>query len=63
MPDTLENEPATPSQGEIEAPPQKPPTEQKPENKCDIDVELSEQVVNSTWCGLLAAFTLLIEAR
>ncbi|GIY91929.1 protein MON2 homolog, partial [Caerostris extrusa] len=31
---------------------------------CDIDcpTELSEQIINSTWCGLLAAFTLLIEA-
>ncbi|GFU23215.1 protein MON2 homolog [Nephila pilipes] len=31
---------------------------------CDIDCpsELSEQIINSTWCGLLAAFTLLIEA-
>lgn len=32
---------------------------------CDIScpTELSEQIINSTWCGLLAAFTLLIEAR
>ncbi|KAF8790147.1 Protein MON2 like protein [Argiope bruennichi] len=31
---------------------------------CDNDcpTELSEQIINSTWCGLLAAFTLLIEA-
>ncbi|XP_015915930.1 protein MON2 homolog isoform X2 [Parasteatoda tepidariorum] len=31
---------------------------------CDIDcpLELSEQIINSTWCGLLAAFTLLIDA-
>ncbi|KAG8199888.1 hypothetical protein JTE90_015878 [Oedothorax gibbosus] len=31
---------------------------------CDIScpTELSEQIINSTWCGLLAAFTLLIEA-
>lgn len=63
MPDTLTNEPAIPGQVETEVPPQKPSTEQKPENICDIDLELSEQVVNSTWCGLLAAFTLLIEAR
>lgn len=32
---------------------------------CDIScpTELSEQIISSTWCGLLAAFTLLIEAR
>ncbi|GBM29333.1 Protein MON2 [Araneus ventricosus] len=44
-------------------------TEQKSETSacdklCDNDcpTELSEQIINSTWCGLLAAFTLLIEA-
>ena len=63
VPDTLANEPASPGPGENEALPQKTSTEQNPEKPCDIDVELSEQVVNSTWCGLLAAFTLLIEAR
>lgn len=40
-------------------------SEQKVQKTCDTEcpLELSEQVVNSTWCGLLAAFTLLIEAR
>ncbi|KFM70814.1 Protein MON2-like protein, partial [Stegodyphus mimosarum] len=44
-------------------------TEQTSENDpvCDqpsvkCPPELSEQIVNSTWCGLLAAFTLLIDA-
>lgn len=44
---------------------QKNISEQTSDKSCDnvCDIELSEQVVNSTWCGLLAAFTLLIDAR
>ncbi|XP_054718862.1 protein MON2 homolog [Uloborus diversus] len=31
-------------------------------NEADCPHDLAEQIVNSTWCGLLAAFTLLIDA-